>query len=133
MNLLPLSAHIIREVIDKCPDEPANISKMMGCIKWRHGYEPLMILDGRPRECDVVAESILELPFICAPIKYAAVTLIAPNAVETLGFECDEGEILSCYDFIDWLNNQNLQKQWHFYNFSAVGGNGILHISCYCK
>lgn len=124
------------------------MNEMMHNINWVLGNEPEMILGGKISPCDVVAESILELPFIynnleCIIVEISHAERYHEDSPETLQkidkktsiylgfvFICGKKIVmsqLSCYEFIDWINDQKISGTVSKI-YIASSGAGAAHI-----
>lgn len=112
------------------PAVSSKVNKMFDCIVWHPGYTPMMILDGQVLPMDIIADSILDGPFIKEPIIGGAVYIqftenqhvnINLSRLSTESEESPRGEIIyfktrelsprvmTCWNFIKWLN-ENLAE-----------------------
>lgn len=138
VEMLSIDNRTIAQLLKKMQNDPLpknkrpNINKMMHNISWIIGNEPEMILNGKVSKCDVVAESILELPFIYADLECIIVE-ISDKTTQYLGFVfIYEKKIvasqISCYNFIDWINEQQIANDRVSGIHVANAGDGVVHI-----
>ena len=103
----------------KSADGLCSLNKIMNNISWKLGHEPNMVLGGKILPPDVVAISILDLPLVNRGFAYYVVEITDGSAVEdSSSYQylgaciCQDGgfvmQKISCYTFIDWLNEQDL-------------------------
>lgn len=98
-----------------------DVNMMFKYIVWYPGYIPMMILNGKVLQLDVIADSILDEPFINYPISIGAVHIAC--AEDSDDYTCEHSSesprsellcfkvtgraprLVSCWNFIDWFNS----------------------------
>lgn len=97
-----------------------ELNKMFYNLAWCHGHKPLMVLNGKIIEMDIIASTILSGPLTNLNTSKIEISLqiCDLNDCQKYDFSLQSENILTCWDLIDFVNS--IQTENNTYDVTKI-------------